>query len=356
VTREVVKASGLALLVTLILASLIVVGSRRLAHFDAALVAYTFATLFAAFGITYRYAMWLQRPPTALYWRRSWQLFFTPGHWARNFVLVLRRVGGRFLANDFIWRRGRLRWVAHWLILWGCVLAAAITFPLVFGWVHFETVTGDLESYRAFVFGFPTAAFRTESLLGTVVFHGLVIASFLVIAGVMLAMRRRMKERGAGSVQSFGEDILPLAALLSISVTGLLLWISYTWMHGYAYEFLAIIHALCVILTLLWLPFGKLFHIVQRPAQIGVEFYKDAAASGEQEGCGRCGEPFASRMQVEDLIKVEAELGYQYTLDGSAHEAEHYQRICPRCRRVLVALTQGRLMRAASRPRGTGQV
>ena len=54
---------------TLLLAAAIVVGSRNLAHFDAALVGYTFATLFATFGITYRYAMWLDRPPTRLYWR-----------------------------------------------------------------------------------------------------------------------------------------------------------------------------------------------------------------------------------------------------------------------------------------------
>jgi len=54
------------------------VGSRDLARFDAALVAYTFATLFATFGITYRYTMWLQRPPTAMYWKRGWQMFFKP--------------------------------------------------------------------------------------------------------------------------------------------------------------------------------------------------------------------------------------------------------------------------------------
>ena len=56
-----------ALLVTALLGAAIVVGSRNLSRFDAALVAYTFASLFAAFGLTYRYAMWLQRPPTALY-------------------------------------------------------------------------------------------------------------------------------------------------------------------------------------------------------------------------------------------------------------------------------------------------
>jgi hypothetical protein len=59
------------LLTTAALAALIVLGSRNLNHFDAALVGYTFATLFATFGITYRYVMWLQRPPTRLYWRRG---------------------------------------------------------------------------------------------------------------------------------------------------------------------------------------------------------------------------------------------------------------------------------------------
>lgn len=55
---------------------LIILGSRNLAHLDAALVGFTFATLFAVFAITYRYAIWLQRPPTAMYWRRGWQVFF----------------------------------------------------------------------------------------------------------------------------------------------------------------------------------------------------------------------------------------------------------------------------------------
>jgi hypothetical protein len=57
---------------------------------------------------------------------------------------------------------------------------------------------------------------------------------------------------------------------------------SFTWMKGYAYDFLAILHAATVIFTLLWLPFGKLFHVFQRPAQLGVSFYKDAGERGEQ--------------------------------------------------------------------------
>jgi nitrate reductase gamma subunit len=274
VARERIKAALWGLLFSALLAGLIVVGSRNLDHFDAALVGYTFATLFASFGIAYRYAMWLQRPPTRMYWRRGWQVFATPRALGRNTVEFLRRFTLEFAANRFIFRRGRLRGLAHWLIMWGCLLAAAITFPLVWGWIHFTTVPGSLDTYRAYVFGLAVQEFPIDSAIAFIAFHGLVWASFLVIAGVMIAFRRRMIDHGAVAVQQFGQDVMPLILLFAISVTGLLLTASYTWMQGYAYDFLAIIHAVTVIFTLLYLPFGKLFHVFQRPAQLGVSFYK----------------------------------------------------------------------------------
>ena len=142
----------------------------------------------------------------------------------------------------------------------------------------------------------------------------------------------------------FGEDVMPLVLLFAISITGLMLVVSYEWMRGYGYEFLAIVHAAVVIGTLVWLPFGKFFHIFQRPAQLGVAFYKDAGNRGEQARCARCGEIYASKMHVDDLIEVERQLGYQY--ETTSGPIEHYQRICPRCRRLLPALAQGRLWRA----------
>jgi nitrate reductase gamma subunit len=329
-------------LVTALLAALIVIGSRNFDHFDAALIGYTFATLFATFGITYRYAMWLQRPPTRMYWRRGWQVFFTGRFFGSNLLELARRFILQFAANRFIFRRGRLRGLAHWLIMWGCLLAAAITFPLVWGWIHFATVPGSLDEYRAYVFGYAVYDFPVESWTAFIVFHGLVWASFLVIAGVMLAFRRRMVDHGAVAVQLFEQDILPLALLFAISITGLMLTASYTWMKGYAYEFLAILHAVAVIFTLLYLPFGKLFHVFQRPAQLGVSFYKDAGARGEQAQCGRCGQPYASASMVRDLTAVERELGFSYEMTGT-REVEHYQQICPRCRRALLGLAQSSL-------------
>lgn len=339
--REVILATLAGSIATLVLAVLIIVGSRRLSHFDAALVGYTFATLFSVFGITYRYAIWLQRPPTWLYWKRGWQLFLDPRHVLQNVAVWMGRLVNAFVFNRFIWRRGIGRGAAHWLIMWGCILAAAITFPLVFGWIHFTQNENDFERYRVVIFGFETATFQIESLLGALIFHGLVWSAFLVIAGVMLAMRRRMRDRDAAAMQQFGEDIMPLVLLFGISVTGLMLVVSYEWMHGYGYEFLAIVHAAVVIGTLVWLPFGKFFHIFQRPAQLGVTFYKDAGRRGEQAHCARCGAPYASRMHIEDLIVVERQLGYAYETPGVS--IDHYQRICPRCRRLLPALAQGRL-------------
>src|SRR5690606_30028334 len=87
-----------------------------------------------------------------------------------------------------------------------------------------------------------------------------------------------------------------------------------------------------------WLPFGKFFHIFQRPAQLGVGFYKDIGRAEEKAQCRRCGHEFTSQMHVLDLIQVERELGYTYEIPESP--AEHYQWICPPCRRTSFALAQ----------------
>jgi hypothetical protein len=184
--------------------------------------------------------------------------------------------------------------------MWGCLLAAAITFPLVSGWIHFETVPGNLELYRTYLSGFPVMDFPITSPFGFLVFHGLVWSSLLVIAGVMLAFRRRMVDHSALALQQFAQDILPLLLLFAISVTGLMLTAIYTWMRGYAYDFLAIRHAAVVIITLLWLAFGKLFHVFQRPAQLGIALHKDAGEREEQALCRRCRQPYAPVMMVRD--------------------------------------------------------
>jgi hypothetical protein len=42
------------------------IGSDQLVWFDAALVGYLSGTIFAVFGVVYRCAAWVRRPPTAM--------------------------------------------------------------------------------------------------------------------------------------------------------------------------------------------------------------------------------------------------------------------------------------------------
>ena len=90
------------------------------------------------------------------------------------------------------------------------------------------------------------------------------------------------------------------------------------WLRGAFYGFLAILHAITVIGALLYLPFGKFFHIFQRPAQLGVKLYQDAGERDAGALCARCGQRYASRMQIDDLRRVLPALGFDYRIDGPA--------------------------------------
>ena len=127
-----------ATLWTGLLVAAIVVGSRNLENFDAALVIYTFAVIFATWGVVYHYNVWLEKPPTRLYWDRGWQLFRKRELW--QVCRGAAKVGHAPIWSDrrFIRQRSRLRWWMHQFLFWGCMLAMAITFPLVFGWIGFK--------------------------------------------------------------------------------------------------------------------------------------------------------------------------------------------------------------------------
>ncbi len=177
------------------------------------------------------------------------------------------------------------------------------------------------HSTRSCVFGFPAFRFPHDSALAFVIFHGLVWASFLVIAGVMLAVRRRMREEGAAAVQRFARRLHAADPALRDQRHRADAHRELHVDEGLRLHFIAILHAITVIVTLLWLPFGKFFHIFQRPAQLGVGFYKDVGRAQEQAHCRRCGHAFSSRMHVEDLIEVERQLGYRYEIPGDRRRA-----------------------------------
>jgi hypothetical protein len=249
-------------------------------------------------------------------------------------------VATHLIGQTFILKRSRLRWWMHQLLFWGCLSAVAITFPLVFGWVHFRSQPDDQFTYITYLFGFPTGSFRIRTAVSWLLFHGLDVSAVLVLAGIALSFWRRMRDRGALALQDLSSDFLPLVLLFAISVTGLALTASATWLRGSFYEFLAILHAITVIGALLYLPFGKFFHIFQRPAQLGVKLYQAAGDADPGTACARCGRRYASRMQIEDLRRVLGQLGFDYRIDGPAGT---WQGLCPACRRASLATAQLRL-------------
>lgn len=322
----------LGLAASAVLTALVITGSRNLEHFDSALFGYTIASIVAFGAIVFRYAIWLQRPATRTYFRRGLQLFFQRKKLFKNTASAAETVGKNLVAQHFIFKRGFTRWLMHFLIMWGCILSAMITFPLAFGWVHFK-LEGDM-GYRAYLFGFPLQLMQGRDLIAWVTFHALDFTAIMVIAGCAIAIHRRLKDRGAIAYQSFLLDFTPHLLLIAISVSGLMLTASSLWFEGYMYSFVALIHQATVIMTLFYLPFGKLFHIVQRPASIGVELYQRRSQEMEQAVCPRCGTMFVGKMWIDDLKKVVGELGFDYRLENG----QTLQDYCPRCKRIMRGL------------------
>lgn len=316
-----------------ILTILVVVGSRNLEHFDPALFGYTVASIVALGAIVFRYAIWLQRPATRAYFWRGLDLFFRRKKVAASTSTAAGTVANNLVAQRFIFKRGFTRWLMHFLIMWGCILSALITFPLSWGWVHFKLV-GD-RGYQAYLFGFAMpGVLDGRSVLAWIQFHALDFTAIMVIAGCAIAIHRRLKDRGAIAYQSFLLDFTPHLMLIAISVSGLMLTVSSIWFGGYMYSFIAMSHQAIVIMTLFYIPFGKLFHIVQRPASIGVELYQRHSREMEQAVCPRCGTMFVGKLWLDDLKGVVDNLGFDYRMENG----RTLQDYCPRCKRVMRGL------------------
>lgn len=320
-----------------LLTVLVILGSRNLEHYDAALFGYTVASVVAFGAVVFRYAVWLQRPATRVYWRRGWKLFRDRKNLIANTSSAAKTMIGGLAIQKFIFRRGLSRWLMHQLIMWGCIISALVTFPLVFGWVHFE-LDGE-RGYRAFVFGIPLNVMDGRSLLAWITFHALDFTAIMVLIGCGIAIHRRLHDRGAIALQQYLLDFVPHLLLISICVTGLMLTASSLWLHGYMYSFISLSHQAVVIMTLFYLPFGKLFHVIQRPASIGVELYQRRAHEMPQAVCPRCGVEFVAELWLDDLKTVIDKLGFDYTLNDG-HEWQDY---CPRCKRILRGLSYAAL-------------
>ena len=306
------------------LAVSVFVGSGSLRNFDAALIGYATATIVLTFGVVYRYAIWVQSPPTRRYLLKGWRAFFSFDNFRRFPAMVPRGIFEYLVLQTFIRRRGSGRWLAHQALFWGVMIASLMTFTLAWGWVHFEATSA--QNYEMFVFGLKVMTFAPSTWWAWVVFHVLDFAAVLVIAGCAYFLWRRVRDRGAASGQRLGYDFVPLVALIAISVTGLLLTFSSALLDGAGYEFLAILHMGVVVLSLIFIPFGKFFHVVQRPATVGVHMFKRTSQANEGiVSCRRCGAPLEGVGFIENLKATMDEMGLRY---------REWVETCPRCKRL----------------------
>lgn len=322
-----VRAFGAGSAAALLLAAAILAGSRNLGNFDVALLGYAVGTVVLAFGATYRLVLWAGSPAARRYLARGWSaLLGNPGGVpVATRAQRIRSAGSAVLLQRFIAERGVARWLAHQGLFWGVLSATAITFPLTFGWIHFRSVAGTDSAYWIYLAGFRTVKMEALSIAGWLVFHGLDFSALLILAGGGWFLLRRWRDRGDNLTQ-LGRDVMPLVALMAISVTGLLLTLSSAFLAGWGYQTLAILHMCTVVLTLAWVPFGKFFHTVQRPAMAGVQVHKAAALqSGGAAACVSCGSPVEGAVFLSDLQSTMGELGLDYS---------GWVRTCPACKRL----------------------
>ncbi|MCZ8518193.1 MULTISPECIES: hypothetical protein [Paenibacillus] len=298
---------------------LMYLGSRLFTHIDLALYGYMVGTVVFIGGFFYRFMAWADRPPTRLILTKGLRLLFrksTPQTSVDHLVVY-----------KFIWNRGWYRWAQHILLGWGCILSAFVTFPLVFGWMYFTM--GDNGYYTVVGFGIDLMRVQADGLIAFFFYNALNFTAMMVIAGVCMALYRRLKNMQARAEQSFVYDFLPLYLLLFISITGLLLTFSNVFLHGWGHPVMSMIHQWSVIVTLIYLPFGKLAHIPFRPMSVLARNYREHYGQQAPKACRVCGAHYVSAEQAQDVMDVLKGNGLQFKTPEGYQLAE----LCLPCRR-----------------------
>lgn len=203
--REIVRSARIATFVAILAAAvlilLIYIGSRGLRDFDATLIGYAVAVLFALVALTYRYTLWIGRPPTWRYFRAGWANFFSLRNFRHYTLLIPKAWWTDIFAQTFILKRSLQRWIMHMCIFWGVILSLAITLPLTFGWLHFTLMPHG--GYEVWFFGLPLFAFPITSAIGFVIYHGLDFTAALLLIGLGIALWRRVTDAGLLAIQRF---------------------------------------------------------------------------------------------------------------------------------------------------------
>ena len=96
-----------------------------------------------------------------------------------------------------------------------CIL---VTFPLVFGWMYFTM--DDNGYYNIIMLGMQLMAVKADGIIANFSYNALNISATMVIAGVCMALYRRLKNMQARAEQKFIYDFFRLY-ILFLYITGL---------------------------------------------------------------------------------------------------------------------------------------
>lgn len=321
-----------ATLATGVLLFAIWLGSGRGAHIDPALLGYLGATVAAFAGAVFRASAFWRRRPSAFYARSLAGTLRRALRQPSELRAVLRSATSDLVAQSFVARRSRVRWIAHLMLSLGTLASFAITVPLVFGWLRF-TADGS-DRYRAVVFDVPTASFSVDGVAGWLAFHGLSVAGAAVLGGAVTFLTLRFRQRALpGTTTSF--HVAPLVLLLIVAATGLAL--PATRHLPQLFDLASAAHEVAVIVLLAAIPFSKLHHVLIRPLQLGA---RAVQRSDDRVACVACAAPLAPRAQ-RDAVRALLEAR------GLAVDALD---CCPPCRRRCLATTQAALVGAQFHP------
>jgi nitrite reductase/ring-hydroxylating ferredoxin subunit len=295
-------------------------------HIDLAVLGYQVASVLFVVGFLYHFVAWLRYPPNRILWERSAQAFQHHGRWA-NLATMIRSLITRLLLQTFIIRRGWLRWFTHFAIFWGIVVVSGVCFPLAWGWMSFSLV--DQKTYCASMFDLPLLTFRVDSVVAFLAFNAINLGALLLLLGLILAIWQRFTMRPQETAERLREHLDPLYILLAVTVSGLLLTVSYKFFDGIGHRQLAVLHEVTVVLGLLWVPFGKLFHIAVSPATVLLDV-AEGAGLVEPSLCSECGKTFSGVWTPKDLREALASADVQLTGDSADVTVLS---LCPSCRR-----------------------
>jgi hypothetical protein len=295
-------------------------------YIDLAVVGYQVASVLFVIGCLYRFIAWLRYPPNRTLWGRSGRALQQRG-WRPNLGALIKSVVTRLFLQTFIVRRSWLRWFTHFAIVWGVVVVCAVAFPLAWGWMSFSLVGGQIYSAR--MFDIPLLTFKVGSLIAFLAFNAINLGSLLLLLGLILAFWQRFRMRAEEKAERLKDQLSSLYVLLAVTVSGLLLAVSYKFFNGIGHRQLVVLHEAIVVLALIWVPFSRLFHFEVSPATVALDM-AEGAGFVEPSRCSRCGKTLSAVWTPRDLQGVLASAGVQVVGDVGDPEVLS---LCPSCRR-----------------------